>query len=77
MENHCHTHKKSWFLPLVVALGILAFAGFRYFNIFAVYPLAFLILCPLIHGGMFYFLGKGLMSQGQPEKKTDTVEERP
>lgn len=58
--------KRSWLLPLVAVVLVGAMIAFRQFSIFTAWPLAMLILCPLIHGAMFFFMARGKKDSPQP-----------
>lgn len=53
------SQKRSWLLPLIVVVLVGAMIAFRQFNVFTAWPLAMLIICPLMHGAMFFFMAKG------------------
>lgn len=50
--------KRSWLLPVVVVVLLASMMLFRQFNVFTIWPLAMIVICPLIHGLMFIFVAK-------------------
>lgn len=75
MENHNHG-KSKWMMVLcmlpLVAFVVVRFSGFQFGSIGNYIPFMFFLLCPIIHGGMFYFIFKG--AKGKKEGNAGDIE---
>lgn len=62
--------KHTWIIFAVVAvLGIALWAGFGRGGLVGLLPFMGILLCPLIHGAMFLFMGKTLMQRSPQEQR--------
>lgn len=62
MNCHGGGNKRPWVIALVIAmLAIGLWAAFGKGGLVGLLPFAGIILCPIIHGALFIFLGKSMM----------------
>lgn len=73
---HCHNtgtkRKRTWLIMLLVAVLAVAWAVWGKRGLLTMSPFLIMgLLCPLIHGAMFLFMGKSMMHRAQPQQEPD------
>ncbi len=64
--NRSGGRKHLWLMVAVIAvLAIALWAGFGRRGLVGLLPFAAVLLCPIIHGAMFLFMGKSLLQRSE------------
>jgi len=76
--NSSGGRKHLWLIVAVIAvLAIVLWAGFGRNGLVGLLPFAGILLCPLIHGAMFLFMGKSLLQGATPRQQNGPTKVEP
>lgn len=70
---NCHhtgtKRNRTWLVVLLVALAVVAWAVWGKRALFTMSPFFIMMLiCPLMHGAMFFFMGKSMRQEPQHQQ---------